>query len=81
MTYTTTYSAQIAGQVWPGISPGTWQRGVVRVQHINNPIGRGGEGYLATGPGCSSWAADADTAVKKLATRAAATMKSIVGGR
>lgn len=75
--YRTTYTALIAGQHWPGVCPGTWRRGVVQVQHLDNPLGRGGEGYLATAPGCSSWAADADTAVKKLAVRAAAVMRAV----
>lgn len=80
MIYTTTYTAEIAGRHWPGIAPGVWQRGAVTVKYLERQVGdEYGEGYLATSPGMSAWAATATEAVEKLADRARAALRGICG--
>jgi hypothetical protein len=78
--YTSTYTAEIAGQHWPGIAPGVWQRGTVTVKYHVATIGDvRGEGYLATSPGMSAWGPTADDAVTTLRDRARAALRGIRG--
>lgn len=80
--FLTTFDAQIAGQTWQGVAPGEWRRGCVTVKYRTVTVcGEFGAGYMATGPGLSAWAATADAAIEKLASRARAALEAISRGR
>ena len=77
-----TYTARIAGQDWPGVAPGEWRRGAVTVRYRRVTIGGlDGDGFMATAPGISAWAATADEAVTKLAARARQVLQAVGSGR